>query len=216
MLGRSRVPRRESVLLDGAEKPHLLGPDTDGEPRFCPSPRERRRRPVRKRTVSSDSTVPARRLEMPRKPATNAVRGGLVQLGQVPSCSILPACMTAIMSAIVMASRFLVVRDVHERDADLVLDPLELELHLLAELEVERAERLVEERRARAAVDERASQGDAAAGRPRAGAACAARSPPGRRASWPRRHARSARPRASRGGAGRTRRSRCSRCGKSA
>ena len=52
------------------------------------------------------------------------------------------------------------MRDVHERDADLVLDPLELELHLLAELEVERAERLVEEQHARP-VDERARQGDA-------------------------------------------------------
>ena len=40
---------------------------------------------------------------------------------------------------------FLVVGDVDERDPDLVLDPLELELHLLAQLEVERAERLVEQ-----------------------------------------------------------------------
>ena len=52
---------------------------------------------------------------------------------------------------------FLVVRDVDERDADVVLDRLELELHLLAELQVERAERLVEEEHARL-VDERARE----------------------------------------------------------
>ena len=39
----------------------------------------------------------------------------------------------------------LVVRHVHERDPDRVLDALELDLELLAHLEVERAERLVEE-----------------------------------------------------------------------
>ena len=40
------------------------------------------------------------------------------------------------------------------------LDLLELELHLLAELQVERAERLVEQQR-RGPVDERAGEGDA-------------------------------------------------------
>ena len=39
----------------------------------------------------------------------------------------------------------LVVGHVHERDPDLGLDALELDLELAAELEVERAERLVEE-----------------------------------------------------------------------
>ena len=48
----------------------------------------------------------------------------------------------------------LVVGDEHERDADRVLDRLELDLHLLAELEVERAERLVEQQHARL-VDQR-------------------------------------------------------------
>ena len=57
---------------------------------------------------------------------------------------------------------FLVVRDVDERDPDLLLDPLELDLHLLAELEVEGAERLVEEEDARP-VDDRAGQRDALA-----------------------------------------------------
>ena len=49
--------------------------------------------------------------------------------------------------------------DVDERDPDLLLDGLELDLHLLAELEVERAERLVEQQHARP-VDERAGERD--------------------------------------------------------
>ena len=52
------------------------------------------------------------------------------------------------------------MRDVDERDPDLVLDPLQLQLHVLAELEVERAERLVEQEHARM-VDERAPERDA-------------------------------------------------------
>ena len=56
----------------------------------------------------------------------------------------------------------LVVRDVDERDADLGLDRLELDLHLLAELEVERAERLVEQEHLWP-VHEGASQGHALA-----------------------------------------------------
>ena len=55
---------------------------------------------------------------------------------------------------------FLVVGDVDEGDADLGLDPLQLELHLLAQLEVERAERLVEEQHARM-VDQGPRQRDA-------------------------------------------------------
>ena len=51
------------------------------------------------------------------------------------------------------------MRDVHERDPDLALDVLELELHLFAELEVEGAERLVEQKDARM-VDERPRQRD--------------------------------------------------------
>ena len=42
---------------------------------------------------------------------------------------------------------FLVVRDVHERRAELRLDSFELELHLLTQLHIERTERLVEEER---------------------------------------------------------------------
>ena len=54
---------------------------------------------------------------------------------------------------------FLVVRDVDERRAELGLDPLQLELHLLAELDVQRAERLVEEERGRP-VHERTGERD--------------------------------------------------------
>ena len=52
------------------------------------------------------------------------------------------------------------MRDVDEGDPDLVLDALQLQLHLLAELEIERAERLVEQQHLRV-VDERARERDA-------------------------------------------------------
>ncbi len=54
----------------------------------------------------------------------------------------------------------LVVRHVDEGRPQLGLDPLQLELHLLPQLDVERPERLVEQERGRA-VDERAGEGDA-------------------------------------------------------
>ena len=53
----------------------------------------------------------------------------------------------------------LVVGHEDERDPDLALDPLELDLHRLAELEVEGGEWLVEQQRA-GQVDERSGQGD--------------------------------------------------------
>ena len=56
----------------------------------------------------------------------------------------------------------LIVRDVDERDADLALDRLQLDLHLLAELQVERAQRLVEEQYPRL-VHDRARERDALA-----------------------------------------------------
>ena len=49
--------------------------------------------------------------------------------------------------------------DEDEGDADLALDLLELDLHLLAQLEVERAERLVEQQHP-GPVDQRAGQRD--------------------------------------------------------
>lgn len=53
----------------------------------------------------------------------------------------------------------LVVRDMDEGDADLGLDPLELKLHLAAQLEVEGAQRLVEEQHL-GVVDQGAGDGD--------------------------------------------------------
>ena len=55
---------------------------------------------------------------------------------------------------------FLIVGDEDERDAELALQQLQLDLHLLAELAVERAERLVEQQHARP-VDECAGDRDA-------------------------------------------------------
>ncbi len=53
----------------------------------------------------------------------------------------------------------LIVRHVDERDADLALDALELDLHRLAQLEVQRPERLVEQQGPRS-VDQRAGHRD--------------------------------------------------------
>ena len=55
-----------------------------------------------------------------------------------------PAFATAMRSLIVSASS-LIVGDVDERDAELTLDALELELHDVAQFEVQRTERLVEQ-----------------------------------------------------------------------
>jgi hypothetical protein len=51
----------------------------------------------------------------------------------------------------------LVVRDVDEGQPDLLLDLLELDLHRLAQLQVERAERLVEQQDLRRLTSARAS-----------------------------------------------------------
>src|SRR5205809_158742 len=56
----------------------------------------------------------------------------------------------------------LIVRDVDERHAELLLDLLELDLQLLPELQVEGAERLVQEERPRL-VDDRPRQSDSLA-----------------------------------------------------
>ncbi len=80
----------------------------------------------------------------PRKPATKRVLRAFVQgLG---IAELLVPAVVHDGDAIGHRHRlFLVVGHVDERDPDLLLDPLELDLHLLAELEVEGAERLVEE-----------------------------------------------------------------------
>ena len=55
---------------------------------------------------------------------------------------------------------FLVVRHVEERDVELTLEALELELHLLAQLEIERTQRLIEQQDL-GTVDQGACDGDA-------------------------------------------------------
>ena len=60
--------------------------------------------PSASRTASGPATVPRSRLETPRKPATKAVSGRSYSSSGAPSCSILPPFMTAIRSAIVIAS----------------------------------------------------------------------------------------------------------------
>ena len=67
--------------------------------------------------------------------------------------------MTTMTSAIVIASSWSCVTWTNVIP-HVVLDPLQLELHLLAQLQVERAERLVEQQHARP-VDERAGERDA-------------------------------------------------------
>ena len=81
-----------------------------------------------------------------------------VELRGAPICSTRPPFMTAMRSLIVSASSWSCVTytNVVPRAA---LDLLELELHLLAQLEVERAERLVQQQRG-GFVDERARERD--------------------------------------------------------
>ena len=85
-----------------------------------------------------------------------ARRGLVVHLDRVPD--LLDAAVAEDGQAVAHRERLLlVVRHVHERDAHLALDPLQLDLHLLAELEVERPERLVEQEHL-GLVDDRAGQ----------------------------------------------------------
>ena len=110
-------------------------------------------------------------------------RGPLVHVGR--RTELLDVALVHHRDPVAHRERFLlVVRHVDERDADLALDPLELDLHLLAELQVERAERLVEQEHL-GLVDDRARERDAlalparqlhrlAAARARTGARCRA------------------------------------------
>ncbi len=93
------------------------------------------------------------------KLATNTVDGRVVDLGG--GADLFDVARVHDRDAVTHRQRFLlVVRHVDERDADLALNPLELELHRVPQLEVEGAERLVEQQRARV-VDQRAGQRDA-------------------------------------------------------
>ena len=98
------------------------------------------------------------RLPVPLEDVRNANEAGdelrgrtLVDLGR--GADLLDPTLVEDREAVAHRERLLlVVRDIDEGDADvadLALDALQLDLHLLAELQVERAERLVEEQHAR-------------------------------------------------------------------
>jgi hypothetical protein len=127
-------PLRACALL---QQPDLLGPDREPLP------------------VALDDVRHA------HEAGHELIRGMLVHLGRGPD--LLDAARVEHGQAVAHRQRLvLVVRDVDECDPHLALDALELALHLLAQLEIERAERLVEEQHARA-VDDRARQRDALA-----------------------------------------------------
>ena len=101
-------------------------------------------------------TVPGIRLETPMKPATKVVARPLVDV--LGRADLLDAAVRHHRDPVRHRQRLLlVVGHVDERDPDLALDPLQLELQPLAELQVERAERLVEQQHL-GQVDERAGQ----------------------------------------------------------
>ena len=93
------------------------------------------------------------------KLATNTVDGPVVDLGR--GADLVDVARVHDRDAVTHRQRFLlVVGHVDERDPDLALDALELELHDLPQLEVQRAERFVEQQRA-GVVHQRAGQRDA-------------------------------------------------------
>ena len=117
-------------------------------------------------SVPSSSLIASGALDRPRQQVRRAEEAGderrrraLVQL--LRRAELLDAAAVHDRDRVRHRHRLLlVVRDVDERDPDLVLDPLQLELELLAELQVERAERLVEQENPRL-VHERARERDA-------------------------------------------------------
>ena len=105
------------------------------------------------------ATGPVKRFDWPRKLATKAVLRQLVEL--LRRTHLLDPALVHHRDGVGHGhGLLLVVGHVHEGEADLVLDRLELELHLAAQLEVERAERLVEQQQGRP-VDDRAGERDA-------------------------------------------------------
>ena len=119
----------------------------------------RRRGAARRRSPLADTTSPGIRFDTPMKPATKVGARALVDLLGV--VELLDHAAVHDRDAVGHRERLLlVVRHVDERDADVALDALQLDLQLLAQLQVERAERLVEQQHG-GAVDERARERDA-------------------------------------------------------
>ena len=141
--------RAQGAVLVGAEAP-WTGPRS-GSSRAGP----RRRRPCR---AATGPLSPRSRFDVPTKPATNGRRRTLVDLGGAPDLLDPPG--VEHRDPVGHRERFLlVVGHEDERDPDLALDALELDLHLLAQLEVQRAERLVEQQHL-GPVHQGAGQGD--------------------------------------------------------
>ena len=100
---------------------------------------------------------PETTFDVPTNPATNAEAGVVDLRGRA---DLLDPTVVEHRDAVAHRERFLlVVGDEDERDADLVLYALELDLHLLAQLQVERAERFVEQEHPRP-VHQRARERD--------------------------------------------------------
>ncbi len=104
-------------------------------------------------------TVPSSRFETPEESGDERGSRLFVELGG--GAELLDRAVVHDRDRVGHRHRFLlVVRDVDEGEPELALDELQLELHLLAELEVECAERLVEQQHLRA-VHERSRKRDA-------------------------------------------------------
>ena len=154
----SPVPGRRSRSTPGGSRSRAARRSTAGRPR-----RPGRRRPPSSRT---DAIEPVDRFDGAREQVRRADEVGhepgrrtvVELLGQA---ELLDLALVHDRDPVAHRERLLlIVGHVDERDPDLDLDPLELELEALAELEVERAERLVEQEDL-GPVDERPGERDA-------------------------------------------------------
>src|SRR5262245_2425327 len=103
--------------------------------------------------------IPLEDVGDPDEPRDELALGMLVDVGRRPD--LLDPALVEDRDPVGHRQRLLlVVRHVDERDPDLALDGLEFDLHLLPQLQVERAQRLVEEEHLRA-VDDGARERDA-------------------------------------------------------
>ena len=145
-----RVP--PGLELDEVARDHPRVGDVDDPPALGVQPARRARRSsIRTFSGRTVKRLPSRssRFEVPTKPATNGLPGLLVDLRRRPD--LLDPPVVEDRDPVRHRQRLLlVVRDVDEGDPHVRLDRLQLHLHLLAELQVERAERLVQEQHPRA------------------------------------------------------------------
>src|SRR5436190_9144421 len=141
--------------------PDLLRPDTDCDA-ACPPPQRLGRDPDSRAVVQTHSIRrgdrSAKQVRAPEEAGHEGRFRLLVKLVRRPE--LLDPPLVHDRDPVGHRHRLLlVVRDVDEGDADVVLEALDEELHLLAELHIERAERLVEKQHTRA-VDEGARKRD--------------------------------------------------------